>query len=59
MRKKGSIIGKGVRIMMGFGYSNMMQGFSWFSGVAFLLWIVILIDLILLGIFLWKQINKK
>jgi len=46
--------------MMGFGnygnYGNMMGGFG---VIGSLLWIVILIDLILLGIWLWKQINKK
>ena len=44
--------------MMGFGnYSNMMSGgFSLIGGV---LWVVILIDLILLGVWLWKQIEKK
>lgn len=42
--------------MMGWGYGNMMSGFG-FLGSLF--WIVILIDLILLGIWLWKQINKK
>lgn len=47
--------------MMDYGWNggNMMQGFGWFSGLAFLFWIVILIDLILLGIFLWQQIAKK
>lgn len=47
--------------MMGFG--NMMNwgggGFLWFSTIGFLFWIVLLIDLILLGIWLWKQIQKR
>jgi len=39
---------------MGWGYQGMMS-----SGSGSILWIVILIDLILLGIWLWKQIQKK
>lgn len=44
----------------GYGYSGMMNGgFGWgFGIVAFLFWIVAFIDLILLGIFLWKKIKK-
>lgn len=45
--------------MMGqWGYPNMM---GWGSGVALLgsiFWIVLLVDLILLGVWLWKQIQK-
>ena len=50
--------------MMGWGgyggYGNMMNGgFGWgFGLVAVLFWIVAFIDLILLGIFLWKKIRK-
>lgn len=29
------------------------------GGLAFLLWLVVFIDLVLLGIWLWKQIVKK
>jgi len=43
--------------MMGWGYGNMMAGGFWFFGS--LLWIVVFIDLILFGIWLWKQIQKK
>lgn len=46
--------------MMGWGwdYSSMMgSGILGFFGVVF--WILGIIDLILLGIWLWKQINKK
>ena len=49
--------------MMGYwGTRGMMNwgdglGFIGFLGVFF--WIIILIDLILLGFWLWKQINKK
>jgi len=46
--------------MMGYGYGGMMnEGFGWgFGWVAFLFWIVAFIDLILLGVFLWKRIRK-
>lgn len=44
--------------MMGYwGYSGMMN-----SGLGVLMvifWLVVLIDLILLGVWLWKQINKR
>lgn len=43
--------------MMGYGnYTDMMGGFGIFGSLVS---IVVLIDLILLGIWLWKQINKK
>lgn len=45
--------------MMGYGnwgYSMMNWGFG---AVGSLVWIIVLIDLILLGIWLWKQIQKK
>jgi len=44
-----------VNNMMNWGYSGMMGGnaFGSFFGI------IILIDLILLGIWLWKQIQKK
>jgi len=49
--------------MMGFGYGNMMNwgngGMAWFGALGIIFWLVILIDLILLGFWLWKQINKK
>ena len=48
---------KGGLSMMGFGnYGNMMGGFGVLGSIF---WIVILIDLILLGTWLWKQIYKK
>jgi len=43
--------------MMGYwngGYGSMMN-----SGLGFIFGIVVLIDLILLGFWLFKQINKK
>jgi len=42
--------------MMGYGFNSMMGGFG-FVGAIF--YIVILIDTILLGVWLWKQIQKK
>jgi len=47
--------------MMGqWGNSGMMgYGLGAFSVVGTIFWIVILIDLILLGVWLWKQIEKK
>ena len=40
------------------GYQNMAGwGGFWFLGTIF--WAVIFIDLILLGMWLWKQLNKK
>lgn len=50
---------------MGWGYQNMMgwnpstsSGFGWFGFLGLAFWIVILVDLILLGIWLWKKIQK-
>lgn len=41
----------------GFGYGSMMGGgFSVFCAIT---WAVVLVDLILLGIWLWKQIKKS
>lgn len=43
--------------MMGGGYGGMMgAGFGFFGTI---LWIVIVADLILLGVWLFKQVNKK
>lgn len=44
--------------MMGnWGYGGMMgYGFGVWSLV---LWLIVLVDLILVGAWLWKQINKK
>lgn len=45
--------------MMGYGnWGYNMMG-SGFGVLATIFWLVILIDLILLGVWLWKQINKK
>lgn len=48
----------GVPTMMGLGYGNMMGGYG-FGLIATLFWIVSFVDLVLLGIWLWKQIQKK
>ncbi len=40
----------------GFGYEGMMTGGA---GIFMsVIWLVFVIDLVLLGIWLWKQINK-
>ena len=39
----------------GYGYGSMMGGFA---GFGIITWIVITVDLVLLGIWLWKQITK-
>jgi len=51
----------GVRSMMGFGgYGNEnMMGWGGIGFLGLLFWLVLFVDLILLGIWLWKQINKK
>lgn len=41
----------------GYGYGGMMN--YGFGVLGVILWIVILVDLILLGAWLWKQIQKK
>jgi len=45
----------GERNMMNWGNGEM----AWFGTLGIIFWLVILIDLILLGFWLWKQINKK
>ena len=40
--------------MMGYGYS----GLGVMGGLGFITWLVVIIDLILLGLWLYKQINK-
>lgn len=37
------------------GYGSMMGGFS---TIGILTWLVILVDLVLVGIWLWQQIQK-
>lgn len=49
--------GGGGNSMMGYGnFGGMMGGFGL---LAIIFWIVLLIDLILFGVWLWKQIQKK
>lgn len=46
----------------GYGYNGMMNGLAGWgvtSTFCIILWIVVIVDLILLGMWLWKQINKK
>jgi len=49
-------VGGGENSMMGWNYGSVMEGFG---SLMFIFWIVLLIDLVLLGVWLWKQINKK
>ncbi len=42
--------------MMNYGYGSMMGGFG---SLGFITWLVVTIDLILLGVWLWQQISKK
>lgn len=45
---------------MRFGdYGGMMGNWGWVGFWGQLLWIILLIDLILLGIWLWKKIQEK
>ena len=52
------IINDNVNYMMGYGYNygGMMGGVGTFG---FVTWLVIIVDLVLLGVWLWKQITKK
>jgi len=43
--------------MMGYGYNFGMMGEIGTFGV--ITWFVLIVDLILFGIWLWKQINKS
>lgn len=48
-----------VVFMMGYdGYNMMGVGGYGFGLLAFLFWIILFIDAILVGIWLWKQIQK-
>lgn len=49
----------GVAGMMGWNYSGNMMGYQGYNFLEFIIWTVVLIDLVLLGIWLWKQIKKK
>ena len=54
--------GGGVKNMMGnWGWGSMMEwaGFGGLNLFSFLIFLVIFVDLVLLGAYLWKQINKK
>lgn len=42
--------------MFGQGYGYMMSGFG---GLGIILWLLVIIDLALLGIWLWKKISKE
>ncbi len=42
--------------MWGSGLWGLLGGMS---TIAFLTWLILFIDLVLLGVWLWKQIDKK
>jgi len=42
---------------MMYGWDYHMAGS--FSVLCFLLWLVVFVDLILVGVWLWQQVNKK
>lgn len=44
--------------MMGYKYAGMMDGLGGMSTLGLLTWLVILVDLALVGVWLWKQIKK-
>ncbi len=44
--------------MMGYGYNyGGMMGGGW-TGLGIITWLALTIDLVLLGVWLWKQIKK-
>jgi len=45
--------------MMGYRYAGMMDGGGGLNPLALLTWLVILVDLALVGVWLWKQVTKK
>jgi hypothetical protein len=42
--------------MMGWNYGGMMTGWG---SLGFIFSLVVLVDLVLLGLWLWKQLQKK
>lgn len=45
---------------MGYGYNYVgMMGGGIYSGLCFITWLVVIVDLVLVGIWLWKQIKKS
>ena len=42
--------------MMNYGYGGMMGGMGTFG---LLMWLIVLIDLVLVGVWLWQRISKK
>lgn len=51
--------GGGFNMMGNGGYGMMNGNFAWFGILGFIGWLVALVDLILVGIWLWKQIQRK
>lgn len=42
---------------MMYGYGSMMSGGFW--PFSLLTWLVVFVDLVLLGVFLWQRVAKK
>ena len=42
--------------MMGYGYGSMMVGWGLFGAIT---WLVVVVDLILVGVWLWQNISKN
>ena len=45
-------------MMYGYNYGGMMNGGA-YNGLCVITWLVVMIDLVLAGIWLWKQIKKQ
>ena len=45
--------------MMGYRYGDMMAGVGGMSILGLLTWLVVLVDLVLVVVWLWKQVSKK
>lgn len=42
--------------MMGYGGAGMMGGAGFFGPLT---WLVVIVDLVLVGIWLWREISRK
>ncbi len=45
--------------MMGYWGGGNMMGVGGFATLFVVFWIIVFIDLVLLGLWLWKQLQKK
>lgn len=56
------MMGFGANTPKGWDYTGMMGGpgfGTWFLVLYLIIWIVVTVDLVLLGMWLWKQVKKK